>query len=275
MTPSASPARAEDHLVQAKVYGKQLEELPQDLYIPPDALAIYLDTFEGPLDLLLYLIRKANIDILDIPMTPLTNQYLAYVAQMRERNLDLAVDYLLMAATLLDIKSRMLLPRPINEEVEDDMLDPRAELIQRLLVYEQIKKAAQIIDALPMAERDFDWSGVEAAQAEEVAPKVALDDLQMAWLAVLKKAAINQHHQVKIVHLSVREHMSLILKKLKPRQFVSFESLFENTVLDIRSYLVHFLAILELVREKIVHLSQSDALSPIYIRLSGDMLEHA
>ena len=180
----------------ARLYGEALLEMPRDLYIPPDALEIILDAFEGPLDLLLYLIRKANLDILDIPMAPLTAQYLVYVEAMRSSNLELAAEYLLMAAMLLEIKSRMLLPRPSREPV-DDGLDPRAELVRRLLEYEQMKSAAARLDAIARAGRDFEWVGVALAESRtERLPEVSLHELQRAWLDLMKRARLNRHHTI-------------------------------------------------------------------------------
>ena len=199
----------------AKLYGEPMPEMPKDLYIPPDALEVYLESFEGPLDLLLYLIRKANINILDIPMAPLTAQYLVYVEAMRARNLELAAEYLLMAAMLLEIKSRMLLPRPKKVE-EEEALDPRAELVRRLLEYEQMKAAAAKIDALPQAMRDYRWVSIWITdEVAERLPDVNLHDLQVAWLSLMKHARVMQHHKVRREELSVREHMSIVLRKLQ------------------------------------------------------------
>ena len=195
----------------ARLYGEPLLELPKDLYIPPDALEVFLEAFEGPLDLLLYLIRRSNLNVLDIPMAPLTAQYLVYVEAMRRHNLELAADYLLMAATLLEIKSRMLLPRPPREG-DDEGGDPRAELVRRLLEYEQMKMAAARMEVLPRAERDYEWVSVFVAEkVVERQPDVTLHDLQFAWLKMMKKARLTQHHQVK------REET----KKKKIEQFVA------------------------------------------------------
>ncbi len=197
----------------ARIYGEPLVEIPTDLYIPPDALEILLDAFQGPLDLLLYLIRKQNLDILDIPMAPLTRQYLEYVEMMRSKNLELAAEYLVMAAMLIEIKSRMLLPRPavVNEEE-----DPRAELVRRLLEYEQMKKAAQQLDALPQVGRDvFAVSVLVERTALERLPDIHPRDLAEAWRTLLFRARMTQHHRVSREELSVREHMSQILRSLK------------------------------------------------------------
>ena len=250
----------------ARIYGEPLLELPKDLYIPPDALQVFLEAFEGPLDLLLYLIRKANLDVLDIPMAPLTAQYLGYVEAMRKSNLELAAEYLLMAAMLLEIKSRMLLPRPPRAQEEE--ADPRAELVRRLLEYEQMKLAAARLDALPRVERDFEWVGVLVAEkVVERLPEVSLHDLQLAWLRIMKKARLNQHHRVDREQLSVRELMTNILRKLKDGAFVVFDTLFDPQ-LGAQGLVVSFLAVLELVKEKMVEVTQNEAFAPIYVKLA-------
>src|SRR5512147_637045 len=201
----------------AKVRGEALAELPQDLYIPPDALEVFLEAFEGPLDLLLYLIRKANVNILDIPMAPLTRQYLEYVEAMRKRNLELAAEYLLMAAMLLEIKSRLLLPRPPRPEM-GEAEDPRAELVRRLLEYERMKEAAAKLDELPQAHRNFEWVSVWITdEVAERLPEVNLHDLQVAWLTLMKQARVTQHHKIQREELSVREHMGIIMRQLAGR----------------------------------------------------------
>src|SRR5215510_10770975 len=202
----------------ALVYGEPLTEVPHDLYIPPDALEVFLEQFEGPLDLLLYLIRKENIDVLDIPMARLTAQYLEYVELMRTRSLELAAEYLLMAAMLIEIKSRMLLPRPVRAELEED---PRAELVRRLLEYERMKQAARRLDELPHAGRDFELVQVLFEQAAPTRlPAVNVDDLKSAWLALLGRAAANKHHRITRNQLSVREHMSRVLRTLQDAHYV-------------------------------------------------------
>ena len=257
----------------ARIYGEPLLELPRDLYIPPDALEVILEAFEGPLDLLLYLIRKSNLDILDIPMAPLTNQYLVYVEAMRRNNLELAADYLLMAAMLLEIKSRMLLPRP-PKAVEDDGLDPRAELVRRLLEYEQMKMAAARLDVLPRAGRDFEWVGVVVTERiVERQPEVSLHELQVAWLRIMKRVRLTRHHTVRRDELSVREHMSMVLRRLEGGAFVVFDSLFDFK-LGAAGVVVCFLAVLELVKERMINLAQTEAFAPIYVRLA-DASEHA
>jgi segregation and condensation protein A len=256
----------------ARIYGQPMDQMPLDLYIPPDALAVMLDAFEGPLDLLLYLIRKANIDILDIPMAPLTVQYLAYVEAMRSTNLELASDYLVMAATLIEIKSRMLLPRP-KVAGEEEVEDPRAELVRRLVEYEQMKAAGQRIDALPQADRDYEWVSVLAEKSAELRfPEVDVDDLQKAWQTILRQARLHKHHKLQREELSVREHMTGILRLLRDADargvtFVEFVSLFEPAV-GVGGVVVHFLAMLELAREQLINLSQTEAFAPIYVRLA-------
>lgn len=251
--------------VLARIYGEPLLELPKDLYIPPDALQVFLEAFEGPLDLLLYLIRKANINVLDIPMVPLTAQYLEYVEAMRHHNLELAADYLLMAATLLEIKSRMLLPRPPKAD-EAEELDPRAELVRRLLEYEQIKRAAARLDQLPRVERDFEWVGVFVAEkVVERQPSVTLHDLQLAWLKIARQSRLKRNHTIQREELSVREHMTIILRKLSDDAFVVFETLFDHT-LGPAGLVVSFLATLELVKERLVVVTQNEAFAPIYVK---------
>jgi len=257
----------------ARLYGQPFLEMPTDLYIPPDALEIILDAFEGPLDLLLYLIRKSNLNILDVPMAPLTAQYLVYVEAMRRHNLQLAADYLLMAAMLLEIKSRMLLPRP-PREAADEGDDPRAELVRRLLEYEQMKMASARLEVLPRAGRDFEWVGVFVAEkVVERQPEVSLHDLQLAWLRIIKSVRLTQHHRVRRDELSVREHMSSILRKLSGGAFVVFDSLFEAR-LGPAGLVVCFLAMLELVKERLVDLAQNEPFAPIYVKLV-DATQHA
>ncbi|MCL2829375.1 MAG: segregation/condensation protein A [Betaproteobacteria bacterium] len=250
----------------ARIYGQPLEQLPLDLYIPPDALAVMLDAFEGPLDLLLYLIRKANINILDIPMAPLTVQYLEYVEAMRARNLELAADYLVMAAMLVEIKSRLLLPRP-QKASEAEAEDPRAELVRRLIEYEQMKLAAVSLDALPHAERDFFWINVAVEKSlERRFPEVSAGDLKRAWSAILQQARLHIRHRVQREELSVREHMGIILRQLRETGgFVEFAQLFDITQ-GSAGVIVHFLAMLELAREHLVEIMQNEPFSPIYVR---------
>lgn len=248
----------------ARVYGEPVLEVPYDLYIPPDALEVVLDQFEGPLDLLLYLIRKENINVLDIPMARLTAQYLEYVEIMRARSLELAAEYLLMAALLIEIKSRMLLPRPAAGALEED---PRAELVRRLLEYEQMKAAAQRLNELPQSGRDFSMVQVLFDQAvAERLPEVHPEDLRTAWLALLTRAAMNRHHRITREQLSVREHMTRILRRLQEARYVKFRELFDPA-LGIAVLVVTFLAVLELARESLIEVTQQAAYAPIYVRL--------
>lgn len=249
-----------------KVYGEVLTQMPGDLYIPPDALEIILESFEGPLDLLLYLIRRANINVLDIPMAPLTRQYLTYIEAMRRHNLELAAEYLLMAAMLIEIKSRMLLPRPARE-MDGEVKDPRAELVRRLVEYERMKAAAARLHEIPLAGRDFEWVTVWVAdKVVERQPEVSLHDLQLAWLALMRQVKMHQHHKIQREELSVREHMTLILRRLQGAGYLRFEQLFDLT-LGASGLVVSFLAMLELARESMVEITQNEALAPIYVRL--------
>ena len=251
----------------ARIYGEPMQQLPLDLYIPPDAMAVMLDAFEGPLDLLLYLIRKANVNVLDIPMAPLTVQYLTYVEAMRSHNLELAADYLVMAAMLIEIKSRMLLPRLKAVEGEDAE-DPRAELVRRLIEYEQMKQAAHKLDELPHAERDFDWVEVwvEKSMLQRL-PEVSPDDLREAWRAIARQARLHTRHTIQREELSVREHMGMILRFLRDNGgFVEFWRMFDVT-LGAPVIVVHFLAMLELAREHLLEMTQSETFAPIYVRL--------
>lgn len=256
-----------DGMAFARLYGEPLFKLPNDLYIPPDALEVFLEAFEGPLDLLLYLIRKQNFNILDIPMAQVTRQYLEYVDQIRVRNLELAAEYLLMAAMLIEIKSRMLLPvkkADTGEEAED----PRAELVRRLLEYEQMKMAAQQIDALPQAGRDVTRVQVMIEQVSVVRwPDVTVSDLQAAWADVLRRAKLTAHHTISREELSVREHMTGILRRLQTSRFVEFSDLFDPSR-GIPVVVVNFVALLELAKETLIEITQAEAFAPIYVRLS-------
>jgi segregation and condensation protein A len=256
----------------ARVRGAPLHELPADLYIPPDALEVFLDTFEGPLDLLLYLIRKANLDVLDIPMARLTAQYLEYVEAMRDRNLELAAEYLVMAAMLMEIKSRMLLPRP--RAAEEAEADPRAELVRRLLEYERMKLAAQALDRVPQRDRDFCAVDVWVEQAAvDRLPQVHPRDLENAWRSLLARARLRRHHKVTRDELSVRSHMSEMLRKLAGGAFRDFLSLFEPWR-GVAVLVVNFLALLELAREGLIEVTQAEAYAPIYVRLTGGDSPH-
>ena len=251
------------------VQGELLTELPQDLYIPPDALRVFLDAFEGPLDLLLYLIRKHNIDILDIPILEITRQYVKYVDLMQELHLELAAEYLLMAAMLAEIKSRMLLPRPKNaEEVEEG--DPRAELIRRLQEYERFKKAAQEIDQLPRLERDnyVAHATLPKMEIEVEHPDISISEMLFALEEVLKRERLYSKHQIAREPLSIRERMTVILEALNAESFTPFANLF--SVEEGRmGVVVSFIAVLELIRQSIVELVQAKPYAPIYVKAKG------
>lgn len=251
----------------ARLYGTPIETLPPDLYIPPDALEVMLEAFQGPLDLLLYLIRRQNMNILDIPMAPLTRQYLDYVELMRRRNLELAAEYLVMAAILMEIKSRMLLPRPPATEAEETA-DPRAELVRRLLEYEKMKLAARKLDELPQLGRDL-FAVAVAVEREAVVrlPQVHARDLAEAWRALLARARLRAHHTVTREALSVREYMSRILRSLRVHRVLEFAELFDPAR-GVAVLVVTFLALLELAREALVEITQSGAFAPIYVRLA-------
>ena len=254
----------------ALVYGQPMLEVPKDLYIPPDALEVFFEQFEGPLDLLLYLIRRENISVLEIPMAKLTVQYLRYVEMIRTHTLELAAEYLLMAAMLIEIKSRMLLPRVHASETEED--DPRAELVRRLLEYEQMKLASQRLNELPQAGRDYSLVNVlfERDVAERL-PEVDPQDLKVAWLALLSRANVNRHHKVTREQLSVRAHMTRVLRHLNDAKFVEFSQLF-NTGEGVPVLVVTLLAVLELAREGLIEVSQQEAYTPIYVKLRGGQL---
>jgi segregation and condensation protein A len=256
-----------DAIAVARLYGEPLFALPQDLYIPPDALEVFLEAFQGPLDLLLYLIRKQNFNILDIPLADVTRQYLEYVDQIRARNLELAAEYLLMAAMLIEIKSRMLLPRPKTDDGKEPE-DPRAELVRRLLEYEQMKLAAARLDALPLLGRDFLRAQVTIEQSlEPRLPDVNVVDLREVWHDILRRAKLKAHHHVTREQLSVREHMSMVLRKLQGRRFVEFQDLFDPGR-GVPVLVVTFIALLELARERLLEVTQAEAFAPIYVRLA-------
>lgn len=251
----------------ARIYGEPVLEIPADLYIPPEALAVILEAFEGPLDLLLYLIRKQNFNVLDIPMAELTRQYMEYVGMMGVAQLELAAEYLLMAALLIEIKSRMLLPRRVAAEPDD--ADPRATLVRRLLEYEQMKAAAQGLDALEQNEREF---SVAQAFVEQVAttrlPQVAPEDLARVWQLMLERTRVTQHHRIEREQLSVREYMTRILRRLRiGAQFIEMTDLFSAQP-SVAEVVVTFLAILELAKEKLIEISQQAPFAAIYVNLS-------
>jgi len=254
----------------ALVQGETVQELPKDLYIPPHALEVFLETFEGPLDLLLYLIRRENLDILEIRVAEITEQYMSYIELISAMQLELAGEYLVMAAMLAEIKSRMLLPRPV--ETDDDEDDPRAELIRRLQQYEQIKTAAENLDEIPRLERDLYLAHASRPKlvSEHADPEVELKEVLIALARVLKRADMYQHHQVQMEPLSVRERMSGILSLVnESRDFVPFTSLFspEEGRLGV---VVAFLAIMELLRESLIEFVQNQAFGPIYVRAAGE-----
>ncbi|OOZ40623.1 segregation/condensation protein A [Solemya pervernicosa gill symbiont] len=252
----------------AMVMGEQVTQLPQDLYIPPDALEVFLEAFEGPLDLLLYLIRRQNLDIVDIPIAEITRQYMGYIDMMKEIRLELAAEYLVMAAMLAEIKSRMLLPRPPTEEGEEG--DPRAELVRRLQEYERYKQAAEDIEALPQVGRDtFPTSAVapERVQTQDD-PDVEMRELLLAFKDVLTRAEMFTSHHIQREALSVRERMSNVLSVLEADKFTDFTSLFD--VKEGRlGVVVTFLSILELIKESLVEIIQSEPFAPIYLKAAG------
>jgi segregation and condensation protein A len=251
----------------AKLFGEPMFKRPNDLYIPPDALEVFLEAFEGPLDLLLYLIRKQNFNILDIPLAQVTLQYLDYIEQIRQRNLELAADYLLMAAMLIEIKSRMLLPMK-KVEGDEEVLDPRAELVRRLLEYEQMKLAAFELDTLPQVGRDFVRTQIYVDQTVVTRfPDVNVVDLQTAWNDLLRRAKLTARHTISREELSVREHMSSILRLLQSAKFVEFHELFDPTR-GVPVIVVNFIALLELAKETLIEITQAEAFAPIYVRLS-------
>ena len=254
-----------EQLRLALVYGEAFNDLPQDLYIPPDALEVFLEAFEGPLDLLLYLIRKQNIDILDIPVAEITRQYMGYVELMKAVRLELAAEYLVMAAMLAEIKSRMLLPR--SAEVEEDELDPRAELIRRLQEYERFKAASEDLDELPRVGRELHVPRLDApdARARKLLPEVSLEELLISMAEVLRRADMFESHQVTRETLSTRERMSDVLERLKGGAFVPFVALF--TLDEGRlGVVVTFMAVLELVKESLVELVQNEPFAHIHVR---------
>jgi len=252
--------------VFALIEGQPFTDLPHDLYIPPEALKVFLDTFQGPLDLLLYLIKKENIDILNIPIAKITQQYIHYVELMKILNLELAGEYLVMAAVLAEIKSRLLLPRPIDTENADET-DPRAELIRRLQEYEQIKAAAESLDALPQHGRDIFPASIQISDDEipKSQPQVDFKELILAFLDIMKRAQLQSHHAVTREQLSVRERMSNILHYLQGRNYTAFHQLF--TLKEGKAgVVVTFIAILELLKQTLIEIVQQEPYSPIHIK---------
>ena len=259
------PVPQQQEMPLVLIRGQPMLEMPQDLYIPPDALEVILEAFEGPLDLLLYLIRRQNLDILDIPVAEITRQYVDYIDLMLNLRLELAAEYLVMAAILAEIKSRLLLPRPPVAEGEEH--DPRAELIRRLQEYERFKKAAEEIEALPRLERDFALASVEVPDKNVIRlpPPVDLRELLLALKDVLKRGELHGHHAIKREALSVRQRMSDVLQSLHDGEFHDFASLFkvEEGRLGV---VVTFLALLELAKEQLIEIMQSEAFAPIYLK---------
>ena len=259
--------RVQSEMPFAIVQGAPITELPRDLYIPPQALEVFLEAFEGPLDLLLYLIKKQNLDILDIPIARITEQYVKYIDLMEEMQLELAGEYLVMAAVLAEIKSRMLLPRP-DEEAEED--DPRAELVRRLQEYERYKQAAEDLDAIPRYGRDVLATLVDFPDRKKHVepPEVSLDTLLQVFAEVLQRAEMYSHHMIQREPLSVRERMTLVLEKVNADDFTSFNELF--TVEEGRGgVIVALLAILELLRESLIEMVQNEINGPIYVKAAA------
>jgi segregation and condensation protein A len=267
---AADPGPAQGEMPFAVVDGEPVTQLPQDLYIPPYALQVFLEAFEGPLDLLLYLIRRQNLDILDIPIAEITRQYVEYIELMKELQLELAGEYLLMAAMLAEIKSRMLLPRPPSEEEEED--DPRAELVRRLQEYERFKKAAEDLNELPRLERDVFIAAVEAPERTVVAtlPDVTLKELLMAFHDVLKRAEMFSNLHLQREPLSVRQRMSEILLRIKANVFSNFSDLFDAQE-GRMGVAVTFIAILELLRESAIEVVQAEAFAPLHVRAASSV----
>jgi len=258
----------------AIVQGAPVTALPLDLYIPPDALEVFLDAFEGPLDLLLYLIKRQNLDILDIPIAEITRQYMEYIDLMKEMRLELAAEYLVMAAMLAEIKSRMLLPRPAEAEGEEE--DPRAELIRRLQEYERFKQAAEDLNSLPQLGRDVFSVQAEVAGQEVVKlpPTVDLKDVLFAFQEVLQRVDMFSHHHIQLEPLSVRERMSDVLSRVQADKFTEFTELFEVTE-GRMGVVVTLLAVLELMKESLLELVQSEPLGPIHVRAAAAAREES
>jgi segregation and condensation protein A len=268
--PDGDMAPAQGEMPFAVVAGEPVTQLPQDLYIPPYALQVFLEAFEGPLDLLLYLIRRQNIDVLDIPIAEITLQYVEYIEMMKEMQLELAGEYLLMAAMLAEIKSRMLLPRPVSEEEEED--DPRAELVRRLQEYERFKKAAEDLSDLPRLERDVFVANVDAPERKVVdkMPDVTLKELLLAFHDVLKRAEMFSNLHLQREPLSVRQRMSEILIRVKANTFSSFADLFDPEE-GRMGVAVTFVALLELLRASTIEVVQAEAYAPLHIRAASSV----
>lgn len=255
---------AVDGVAFARLYGEPLFKVPEGLYIPPDALRVFLESFEGPLDLLLYLIRRQKFDIMQIPMAIVTEQYMSYVELIRESNLELAADYLVMAAHLMQIKSQLLLP-VTHADTGEEVADPQAELARRLLEYEKMKMAAAELDRIPRNGRDFLRAYVLIEQTQmKILPKVCADDLKLAWDGIIREANLKGHHKVSRQELSVREFMSAILKRLGSERFVEFQDLFDPSA-GRSVYIVNYLALLELAKEGLIRITQAAPFAPIYV----------
>lgn len=266
--PTGTPQQ--DEMPFALVQGEPLLQLPRDLYIPPDALEVILEAFEGPLDLLLYLIKRQNLDVLDIPIAEITRQYLEYIELMRDLRLELAAEYLVMAAMLAEIKSRMLLPRPVEAEDEDD---PRAELVRRLQEYERYKQAAEDIDALERLDRDVFAAGVDFPERKVVrtVAEVSLQEMLIAFKEVLVRADMHAHHRVEAEPLSVRQRMSDVLAAVMDSEFCEFTRLFSPEE-GRMGVVVTFLAVLELIRESLIEIVQTESFAPIHVRAGSERI---
>ena len=259
----ASPEEV-DGVAFARLYGEPLFQVPDGLYIPPDALKVFLESFEGPLDLLLYLIRRQKFDVMAIPMALVTEQYMGYVELIRKTNLELAADYLVMAAHLMQIKSQLLLP-VTKVDTGEEVADPQAELARRLLEYERMKMAAVELDQIPRAGRDFFKAFVLVEQSQaKLLPEVCVDDLKHAWESILRQAKLKGAHKISRQELSVREFMSGILKRLTTEKFVDFEKLFDPQM-GVAGVIVNYLAILELAKEGLIRITQAAPFAPIYV----------
>ena len=255
---------AVDGVAFARLYGEPLFKVPEGLYIPPDALRVFLESFEGPLDLLLYLIRRQKFDIMQIPMAIVTEQYMSYVELIRESNLELAADYLVMAAHLMQIKSQLLLP-VTHADTGEEVADPQAELARRLLEYEKMKMAAAELDRIPRNGRDFLRAYVLIEQTQmKILPKVCADDLKLAWDGIIREANLKGHHKVSRQELSVREFMSAILKRLGSERFVGFQDVFDPSA-GRSVCIVNYLALLELAKEGLIRITQAAPFAPIYV----------
>src|SRR6202795_3196448 len=267
--PAAAPQPAQGEMPFAVVEAQPITEMPRDLYIPPQALEVFLEAFEGPLDMLLYLIRRQNLDILDIPIAEITRQYMRYIELMQVLQLELAGEYLLMAATLAEVKSRMLLPRVGSDDVSDEA-DPRAELVRRLQEYERFKRAAESIDRMPRLERDTWVASAELVDRKvvRIPPQVTLQEMLLAFQDVLARSDMFAHHHVQREPLSVRQRMTDILASLQTNSFVDFVRLFTPEE-GRRGVTVTFVAILELMREGLIEIVQSEAYAPLHVRLGN------